>query len=50
MQKKSNQKTLANSKAGFVKMVRSNKYPEPRIAEVHADEVKSYKAYGWKLA
>lgn len=50
MQKKSDHKPVATSKGGFVKMVRDKKYPEPRVAEVHADEVKNYKAHGWKLA
>lgn len=38
------------SKSNFVKMVRDESHPEPRLADVHIDEVDHYKLYGWEVA
>ncbi len=34
-------------KAKVVAMVRSEEYPEPRTANVHASEVEEWKKHGW---
>jgi hypothetical protein len=39
------QETVQNTKT--VAMVRSEEYPEPRSANVHASEVEEWKKHGW---